>query len=185
VVRLEEEVKKALEEIREELRRLRQAQEDKERLIPKFVESSPVTRTYGQYIDDLINPRFRDSMQLSDDLLYYMGHFDQELLDKLTPIAKRIKIISPEDTLKTAKNKDALRRISKDGAEVRLHPMLHARILLVPKRNFLIVGSGDLQTNCLGGNRFDAGIKSNYPELIGDALNFFNRVWNESEPLKV
>lgn len=52
------------------------------------------------------------------------------------------------------------------GAEVKLHPMLHARILLWPTRRFLIVGSEDLQTDCLGGTRFDARMMSKNLELI-------------------
>ena len=83
----------------------------------------------------------------------------------------------------TKKSKDALERLSKGGAEVRLHPMLHARMFCVPKRNFIIIGSGDLQTDCFGGNRFDAGIWSNYPDLIKNAMDFFNRVWDEAKPL--
>ena len=61
--------------------------------------------------------------------------------------------------------------------------MLHARIFCVPGRQFLIVGSGDLQTDCVGGTRYDAGIWSNYPDLIKSAIDFFKRVWDESDPL--
>lgn len=61
--------------------------------------------------------------------------------------------------------------------------MLHARIFCVPDKRILIVGSGDFQTDCFGGSRFDAGIWSNYPELIKSAIDFFNRVWEESNPL--
>ena len=177
-----------MEEVRDELRRLRQAQENKEHLVPRFVESSPQIRTYGAMIENLIQPN-RGMMGMhpmnpqSDDYIYAMGYFDQVMLDKLIPIAKKIKIISPDKAIQTKRNKDALERISKAGAEVKLHPMLHARIFCAPNRNFLIIGSGDIQTDCFGGTRYDAGIWSNYPELIKDAIKFFNKVWEESEPL--
>ena len=187
MILLENETRKALNEIRgklaalerltEEVYRLRTVLESKEGLIPRFVECSPEIRTYRGRIEGLFRSgRF-------DQDLYIMGYFDQIMLDKLLPMARYVRIISPAGALKTKKNKDALRRINKAGAKVRTHPMLHARIFCVPDRRILIIGSGDLQTDCLGGSRFDAGVWSNYPELIKSAIDFFNRVWEESEPL--
>jgi hypothetical protein len=187
---MEDDLKKTLEAIKneldvvvEEMRRFRQIQENKESLAPRFVESSPQTRTYSQLIENMFNPRYGMGMLLQGDIIIYiMGHFDQVILDKLIPIAKKIKIISPSDTVSRKKNKDALERLSKAGAEVGLHPMLHARLFCIPKTMFLIVGSGDIQTDCFGGSRFDAGIMSNYPQAITDAMKFFNNVWTESNP---
>ena len=186
---MESEVKKVLDEIRrklatlervqQEVHRLRIIMESKESLMPKFVESSPQIRTYGGLIDNQIHPRHGP---LERDL-YIMGYFDQTMLDKLLPIARNVRIISPDKALKSRRNKDALTRMSKAGAKVRTHPMLHARIFCIPDRKFLIVGSGDLQSDCIGGTRFDAGIWSNYPELVKFAIDFFNRVWEESDPL--
>lgn len=171
-----------LNTIEEEMRRYRQLQESKESLVPKFVESSPKARTYGQMIENFVCPRrgYLPRFQ-GNDFIYIMGYFDQEMLDKLTPIATQVKILSPIKTPLSARNKDALTRMKEAGAEVKVHPMLHARIFCVPTRNFLIIGSGDIQTDCFGGTRFDAGIWSNYPDLIKDAMNFFNKVWAESE----
>lgn len=184
---MEDEAKKALDEIRrklaalerlaDEVSRLRQMIEDKESLRPRFVESSPQIRTYGGMIDRLFERHG------PEEEVYIMGYFDQIMLNKLINIARYLKIISPAGALKTKKNKDALKRISKAGAQVRTHPMLHSRIFCVPHRRFLIIGSGDLQTDCFGGSRFDAGIWSNYPDLIKSAIDFFNRVWEESDPL--
>jgi len=191
---LENEAQKTLEEIKkrlnqiwnllvplqrtgQELRNLRQIIEDKESLSPRFVESSPQIRTYGGRIDGVL----RNGVGKN---IYIMGYFDQARLDKLTPIARNLKIISPTGALKTKKNKDALKRISKAGAEVKTHPMLHARIFCDPDKRVLIVGSGDLQTDCFGGSRFDAGVWSNHPDLIKSAIDFFNRVWQESDPLQ-
>ncbi len=176
--------------IEDELRRYREIQENKESLAPRFVESSPNIRTYGGMIEDLINSQQGISPIVSGEIFYIMGYFDHVLLDKLARIANVTKIISPsremqnqKPTRKMEKNEDALERIAKMGADVRLHPMLHARMFCVPQRNFLIIGSGDIQTYCFGGTRFDAGIYSNNPELIKQAMNFYNRVWAESETL--
>jgi len=169
-----------LQQTGEEVRRLRTIMESKESLIPRFVESSPQIRTYGGMIDNVIAPRH--GPELEHDL-YIMGYFDQIMLDKLLPIARYVRIISPSGALRNRRNKDALNRMSRAGAQVRTHPMLHARIFCVPDRRVLIVGSGDLQTDCIGGTRFDAGIWSNYPELIKSTVDFFNRVWEESDPL--
>jgi len=187
-ISLEDDVKKALDAIRvklgalerltDEVERIRRIIESGEHLIPKFVESSPQIRTYGGMIDNLLKHGGGFEQNI-----YVMGYFDQMILDKLLRVARYIRIVSPAGALKTKKNKDALRRISKAGAKVRTHPMLHARIFCVPDKRVLIVGSGDLQTDCFGGSRFDAGIWSNYPELIKSAIDFFNRVWEESTPL--
>ncbi|MGA2683239.1 MAG: hypothetical protein ABSF44_15740 [Candidatus Bathyarchaeia archaeon] len=181
-----EEIKRRITSIEEEMQRNRQIQENKESLAPRFVVSSPQTRTYSQLIENLFDPRRGMGMMgmlfQGDITIYIMGHFDQVILDKLIPIAKKIKIISPSDTVSRKKNKDALERLSKAGAEVRLHPMLHARLFCIPKTRFLIVGSGDIQTDCFGGSRFDAGITSNYPQAITDAMKFFDDVWSESNP---
>jgi hypothetical protein len=179
-----EEIKARIALIEEEVRRGRQIQENKESLAPRFVESSPQTRTYSQLIENMFAPGHGLGIMSGHDdrIVYIMGHFDQVILNKLIPIAKKIKIISPSDTLSRKKNKDALERLSKAGAEVRLHPMLHARVFCVPKSRFLIVGSGDIQTDCFGGSRFDAGIMSNYPQAIDDAVKFFENVWSESSP---
>jgi len=131
-------------------------------------------------IDSVISP-YRGGGPESD--LYIMGYFDQAMLNTLLPVARYVRIISPSGALTNRRNKDALTRMSKAGAKVRTHPMLHARIFCVPDRRVLIVGSGDLQTDCIGGTRFDAGIWSNYPDLIKSAIDFFNRVWEESDPL--
>jgi hypothetical protein len=94
--------------------------------MPRFVESSPSVRTYGEMIDGMV-----EQGRLEGEA-YVMGHFDQQLLDRLLRLAKSLRIISPTETLRTPKNKDALTRISKAGAQVRLHDMLHARIFCVP-----------------------------------------------------
>jgi len=178
-----EEIKRRLTAIEQEIARMRQIQENPLSLVPRFVENSPQIRTYSGIIEGLFDPRMGGMRGGMAETFYVMGYFDQVLLNKLTPIVKQFKIISPATAIQTKKNKDALRRIQKVGADVRLHPMLHARIFCVPQRQLLIIGSGDVQTECFGGERFDAGLFSNNPDVIKQAMDFFNRVWEESEPL--
>jgi hypothetical protein len=98
-------------------------------------------------------------------------------------IAKQFRIISPVTAVRTKKNRDASERIQKAGAEVRLHSMLNARIFCVSQRKFLIIGSGDIQTDCFGGGRFAAGVMWNNQGLIKEIDCFFEKVQEESESL--
>ena len=187
---LEDEIKKTLNKIMSkldkldnvwnEVHKLRILLESREKLIPKFVENSPAVRTYRDMIYELFEPKH---MPFDRDI-YIMGYFDQQMLDKLKPMARYIKIITPSKALETKRNRDALQRISDEGGEVRKHDMLHARIFCVPDLNFLIIGSGDLDSVSMGGRHFDAGVWSNYSELTESAIHFFLRVWVESEPLR-
>jgi hypothetical protein len=45
----------------------------------------------------------------------------------------------------------------------------------------LIVGSFDFNTECIGRERYDAGIKTRNPDLLQSTINFFEKVWNDSE----
>ena len=47
----------------------------------------------------------------------------------------------------------------------------------------LIIGSFDFNTECIGAERYDAGIKTSHPDLIKSAVNFFEGIWGESIPL--
>lgn len=143
-----------------------------------FVESSPTERSLEPKLRGLLNTANSGELMLT-------GYFDQYLLkvfQTLTP-KPAIKFISPELTSSKSDkvNLDALERLGKIGAEVRVHPMLHARMALSPTE--IIAGSADIKSDCLGGRRYDAGIWSNNPILVRSGKDFFNKVWNESKPL--
>ena len=145
-----------------------------------FIESSPTERS--------VEPKLRGILATScksGEELMLTGYFDQYLLkafNAMKPLPK-IKFISPELTNSKSDNinLDALKRLTKMGAEVRFHSMIHARIALNSKE--VIVGSSDIKSDCLGGRRYDAGVWSNNPILVQDANNFFQKVWDESRPL--
>lgn len=48
------------------------------------------------------------------------------------------------------------------------------------------MGSFDFNTECIGLDRYDAGIKTKHPDLLKSAIDFFEKVWNysESQPLQ-
>ena len=138
-------------------------------------------------LDNILQSGFRNVE------LWIMGYFDQARIDKLKPILEKgtkVKIISPDLNLNKSQDKsnlDALKRMEKYGAEVRIHPMLHARIFYVLRdgSSEVVIGSGDIKSDCLGGKRFDAGIRSNHPEIIAETMSFFSRVWDDDGAIKL
>lgn len=163
-----------------EIKRYQATLEGKHDLRPRFVEASPEVRTYVQQIDRLIAPT-RGPPSLKNEILI-MGYFDNIRLDKLLPYAYLIKLLCREDAKDRPTNLDALKRIKKAGAQVKTNKFMHSRMFCVPDRRFLIIGSGDLQADCFGAKRYDAGIYTTHPQVLKDAVDYFNRVWEESTP---
>jgi len=180
-----------VEQSRQAINRLISTIEDKTFMRPQFLESSPAKRTFGEKIERVCDNFARGSSKGAE--IYIAGYFDHHLMDKLKKILRdggKVKIISPELTKSRGDqtNLDALKRMEKFGAEVRIHPMLHARIFFVNWAGSpwgVIVGSGDIKSDCLGGRRFDAGIWSNYPDIIKSTIDFFNRVWEDERVKKL
>ena len=164
-------VKPILEGIKEYMLRIQSA-------TITFVESSPTVRSLEPTLRGLLN-------RTNSGELVLTGYFDQYLLKDFQAMSPKpsIKFISPELTSSKQDkiNLDALQRLSEMGAEVRLHPMLHARMVLSPIE--IIVGSADIKSDCLGGRRYDAAIWSNNPILVKLGKVFVDKVWNESKPL--
>ena len=143
-----------------------------------FVESSPTERSLEPTLRGLLN-------RTNSGELVLTGYFDQYLLKDFKAMSPKpsIKFISPELTKSKQDqiNLDALKRLSKMGAKVRFHPMLHARMVLSPTE--IIAGSADIKSDCLGGRRYDAGIWSNNPALVRSGKVFIDKVWSEAKPL--
>jgi hypothetical protein len=88
------------------------------------------------------------------------------------------------------KNLDVLRKLCKTGVEVKVNNRIHARFLVAHNPDFLpkilgllIIGSFDFNTECIGKERLDAGIKTNHPDLVKSALELFNEIWNTTESI--
>ena len=160
-----------------ELSRVRQLIEDKEKLRPVFIESTPTNQMFGQYVNDILDPVVTNTSRSLD----VIGFVDNTLMEKLEKCADRVRIIC-HDEKKNPKEVDAaLKRLMLAGAEVRAHPEMHARMIL--SYNQVLIGSGDLQADSISANRTDACVWSNHPEVIYDTKQFFDKLWNESTPV--
>jgi len=76
----------------------------------------------------------------------------------------------------------ALRKLSIARVEVKFNNRHHARLLVAHThlKGISILGSFDPNTECIGKERYDAGIKTSNPDLIKSTIDFFNQVWNYS-----
>ena len=123
------------------------------------------------------------------------GYFSETIRADLQKIPKRktcrVRLISPEFSLgsnRDKKNLEALRKLADVGAEIKFNYRLHSRLLIAYNsypnhhpRGLLVIGSFDYNTECIGQERYDAGIKTRNPDLIKSAIEFFEQVWNDSE----
>jgi hypothetical protein len=118
------------------------------------------------------------------------GYFSETIRTELESIAQNnyyhVRVISPDfqvGTPRDKKNVEALKKLSKAGVDVKFNYRLHARMLVAHTYigGLLILGSFDFNTECIGKERYDAGIKTFHPDLIQSAIGFFEQVWNDSE----
>lgn len=84
-----------------------------------------------------------------------------------------------------------LKKIAEVGAKIKVNHRLYAR-LLVAYHSFdlvkewtglLVIGSFDFNSECIGRERYDAGIKTTHPDLIRSAVELFEQIWNDPESL--
>ncbi len=109
----------------------------------------------------------------------------------------KIRLICPHLNVKYArdrKNLQALRKLAKAGAKIKINDRLHARFLvaynppIMHEQNshyhgLLLIGSFDFNTECIGRERYDAGIKTRNPDLVKSAVELFEQIWNEPESI--
>jgi hypothetical protein len=127
--------------------------------------------------------------------LHIMGYFSEGIRGSLENIirvhGRRLRIICQEFDLKARrdqKNLEVMRKLEKAGVEIKINYRSHARFLvaynLVPEpRGFLVIGSFDFNMECLGKERYDAGIKTRNPDLVASAVKLFDEIWNEPESI--
>ncbi len=66
---------------------------------------------------------------------------------------------------------------------------MHARLLVAhypeaPEvKSLVIIGSFDFNTECIGMERYDAGIKTFHPDLVQQAVKLFKQIWDEEESI--
>ncbi|MFX0211244.1 MAG: phospholipase D-like domain-containing protein [Candidatus Hodarchaeota archaeon] len=116
------------------------------------------------------------------NLRIYEGYFSETIrksLESLIEIQCKIRLVYPYlDTKKPRdrKNLQALRKLANAGAEIKVNDRLHARFLVAYNRvqkhptikcwGLLLIGSFDFNTECIGRERYDAGIKTRHPDLV-------------------
>ena len=122
------------------------------------------------------------------------GYFSETIREELKSLSENsyyhIRLISPEFPLSSKRDRhniEALKKLAKAGVEIKFNSRLHARLLVGhnPLKGLLVIGSFDFNTECIGKERYDAGIKTCHPDLVHSAIAFFEQVWNDSESLTI
>ena len=141
------------------------------------------------------------SGNLNYDEVCITGYFSETIRNELENVIKRgchVRLICPEFPEKLPnrdrKNLQALKKLAQMGAEIKLNYRLHARFLVAYFRQptididrnewmngLLVIGSFDFNTECIGKERYDAGIKTKHPDLIKSAVQLFEQIWREPE----
>jgi hypothetical protein len=128
--------------------------------------------------------------------IYATGYFSETIREELENIIRqhdrRLRLICQEldpNAKRDKKNLEVMRKLGKAGAEIRVNNRIHARFLvafnsgLEEIMGFLIIGSFDFNMECLSRERYDAGIKTRYPDLIVSAVKLFEEIWNDPESI--
>jgi len=145
----------------------------------EFVCTLPQLRSIQSKVEDVL----RRATDVSE--LLATGWVDQIVVPDLLKLSREgvaVRLILPAGETKQPSRdvKDALRQLSGDGIEIRRNDMLHGRILISGDKE-AIISSSDLKTDSLVQNR-EAGIHTTDPIAIRHAIDFFNKVWEESTP---
>lgn len=128
------------------------------------------------------------------------GYFSETIRQSLESIIEfpsyNIRLICPYLKIKQVRDKknfQALRKLADKGAEIKFNNRLHARFLVaydevqkktrIEYRGLLLIGSFDFNTECIGLERYDAGIKTRHPDLVKSAVQLFEQIWNEPESI--
>jgi hypothetical protein len=128
--------------------------------------------------------------------IYITGYFSETIREVLEQLIKslenrKVNLLCPEfpaESKRDRRNLEALEKLVKAGAEVKFNNRLHARFLVAHNlardaslRGLLVIGSFDFNTECLGRERYDAGIKTMNPDLVKSAVSLFEQIWKEPE----
>jgi len=126
------------------------------------------------------------SETIRSELEKVITYFQNRKYGSVRLICQELNVNSSRDK----KNLQALQKMKTKGANIRVNNRLHARLLIAYTLSeskllggLLIIGSFDFNTECIGKERYDAGIVTKHPDLINSALSLFNQIWDESTPL--
>ena len=117
--------------------------------------------------------------------------FDKILSYMRTTGSGKVRLMCQELDLtqkRDKKNFESLKKIAEAGAEIKVNNRLHARFLVAyTKANLqilgglLVIGSFDFNQECIGLERYDAGIETRHPDLVKSAIELFEQLWNEEQ----
>ena len=163
---------------------------------------SDVNLFKAEFLDRDGFKRFADNLRSNVDGWHEIcitGYFSETIrksLESLIEIQCKIRLVCPYlDTKKPRdrKNLQALRKLANAGAEIKVNDRLHTRFLVAYNKvqkhptikywGLLLIGSFDFNTECIGRERYDAGIKTRHPDLVNSAVELFEQIWNESESI--
>ncbi|MFH1978272.1 MAG: phospholipase D family protein [Candidatus Aenigmatarchaeota archaeon] len=68
-------------------------------------------------------------------------------------------------------------------ANLKFDKTIHARIIIIDESK-VIIGSGNLDTHSMH-NNLEAGVLSENPVIVGEAIKFFKSIWNKNEKNKI
>jgi len=144
----------------------------------KFVCTLPEVRSIQNRVGDVLK-RAEDVSEL-----LVTGWVDQIVVPDLLKLARggvAVRLILPAGEIKKPSRdvQDAVKQLSSGGIQIRGNEMLHGRILISGDRE-AIIASSDLKTDSLVQNR-EAGIYTTDPAAVRQAIDFFNKVWEESK----
>jgi hypothetical protein len=175
-----------------------------EELMQRIVNlQSEVNLFKAEFLDRDDFKKFADNLRSNISAwhrIYITGYFSEAGRKSLEGILNisgtNIRLICPYlDVKKTRdrKNLQALKKLAGAGAEIKVNERLHARFLVaynpvsghssIDYWGLLLIGSFDFNTECLGRERYDAGIKTRNPDLIKSAVKLFEQIWNEPESM--
>ncbi len=121
------------------------------------------------------------------------GYFSEIIREKLEYFInwkQNVRLICqefpPRLSKRDRKNLEVMKKLVKAGVKIKFNHRTHARIFVVysptPEiRGLLVIGSFDFNAECIGKERYDAGIKTRHPDLVKSAVELFDQIWNESE----
>jgi len=140
--------------------------------------------------------------------IWITGYFSETIrkaLEEIMELKNNVKLICgefnihPRASKRDRRNLEALKKLAEAGAEIRVNIRSHARFLVahnpalrgasmtneLPIGGLLVVGSFDFNTECIGRERYDAGIKTGHPDLVESAIELFEQIWKEPESISL
>jgi len=128
------------------------------------------------------------------------GYFSETIRNTLDSMARgsprrNIRLLSPMYDPESKRRRDkqslnTLRKLGEAGVKVKLNDRLHARFLVAFNRyhkqppkvgGFLVIGSFDFNKEGFAAERYDAGLKTQHPDLVQSAMEFFEKVWKDHD----